>query len=153
MADWDGLVGSFGLNNFYLFRAAGGGPFRIVPWDEDNAFHALGYPVDADHDKHVLMRRTMQVPELRQLFFDTLHRVSQLAEARESDQGPTWLEREINRRRDLIAARLHDDLVKPHHDDDFVREVAANVDFARNRAAVVREQLQRLQQGQASRAR
>lgn len=153
MADWDGIVGAFALNNFYLYRAADGGPHRFVPWDQDNTFQGLDYPVDAEHGRHVLMRRAMQVPELRAVFFDTLQRVAQLTEAKEGDGGATWLEREINRRHDLVASRMRDDRVKPFSDDEFESAVAFNVEFARNRGDRVREQVERLQQAQAARRR
>ena len=99
LAEWDGLAGAFGLNNFYLFRAAAGGPHTIVPWDRDNTLRAVDYPLLVDADKHVLVRRALQVPELRRLFLDTLQQVAQVVEARESDGGATWLEREVIRRR------------------------------------------------------
>lgn len=145
MADWDGVMGSFGLNNFYLYRAANESVHRVIPWDEDNTFRALDYAVDAFHDQHVLMRRAMQVPELRQVFFDTVQRVSELVATSESGEGPSWLEREIVRRRDLVAARMREDRVKPFSDEEFEAAVAYNLDFARGRADVVRQQLRQLQ--------
>ncbi|RPJ59492.1 MAG: hypothetical protein EHM24_27865, partial [Acidobacteria bacterium] len=54
LAEWDGLFGSFGLNNFYLWREAAGGPFRVIPWDADNTFFRVDYPIDAEFGNHVL---------------------------------------------------------------------------------------------------
>jgi hypothetical protein len=149
MADWDGVVGAFGLNNFYLYRAADGGAYRIVPWDEDNTFGGVDYPVDVYHDKHVLMRRAMQVPELRQLFVETLRRVAEVTEARDSADGATWLEREINRRLDLMAERMRADLAKPFSDDEVASAVAFNLTFARERGDDVRNQILGTAQAQA----
>jgi hypothetical protein len=149
LAEWDGLAGAFGLNNFYLFRAATGGPHKIVPWDRDNSFRAVDYPLLPDADRHVLVRRALQVPELRRLFFDTLEQVVRVVEARESDGGATWLEREVTRRRDLVSARLRDDQVKPFSDAEFAAAVAHNIAFARGRGAVVRQEAARAQQAGA----
>jgi hypothetical protein len=145
MADFDGMVGSFGLNNFYLYRDAAGGPFRFVPWDEDNAFHAVDYPIDADHGRHELMRRAMRVPELAQLFVDTLLKAADVVDAREGGGAAGWMEREVGRRYALIAARMHDDHVKQQTDAEFEDAVAFNVAFARARTAFVRSQIERLQ--------
>ena len=146
LAEWDGLAGAFGLNNFYLFRAAAGGPHTIVPWDRDNTLRAVDYPLLVDADKHVLVRRALQVPELRRLFLDTLQQVAQVVEARESDGGATWLEREVIRRRDSVSARMRDDRAKPFSDDEFASAVAHNIAFARGRGDIVRQQAARFQQ-------
>ncbi|RPJ81568.1 MAG: hypothetical protein EHM13_10215, partial [Acidobacteria bacterium] len=57
VAEWDGLLGYAGLNNFYLYRLAASRRFSPIPWDEDNAFRALDYPVDSNLEGNVLMRR------------------------------------------------------------------------------------------------
>jgi hypothetical protein len=150
MAEWDGVFGAFGMNNFYLYRPAEGGRHRIVPWDEDNTFHALDYPVDADHERHVLMRSAMRVPALRQLFFDTLQQTALFTEGREAGQIGTWFEREVARRRDLVAARMREDRMKPFSEDDVAGAIAFNLEFARNRADIVREQIRQRQQQAAA---
>ena len=146
MADNDGIVGSYGMNNFYLYRPAEGGAHRIVPWDEDNAFRTADYPIDAEHARHVFMGRAMRVPELRDLFVRTLESVVQLAEARETAEGQPWLEREVTRRHALVAVRMQQDRVTPHSQADVSEAVSFNLDFARRRGNSVRDQLRRLRQ-------
>lgn len=149
MADWDGVAGDFGANNFYLFRQAAGGPHKIIAWDTDNSFHSTDYRVDAAQDKHVLVRRIMQVPELRRLYLDTLERVAQLVELPDArGLGPGWLEREIARRAGLLRARTAEDRVSPHSPASVDNGIAFNLEFARRRASVVREQARQSQQGE-----
>jgi hypothetical protein len=145
MADWDGIVGDFGTNNFYLYRAAAGGAHTFIAWDEDNTFHTLDFDIYAPLEKHVLLRRALQVPELRRLYFDTLERVAQLIEAPAAGQAGGWLEREVARRHALMSAVHALDHVRPHSDDDIARAVAFNLEFARRRPAIVRQQIQALQ--------
>jgi hypothetical protein len=141
MAEWDGLAGDFGLNNFYLYRAADGGPHKFVAWDADNTFHQIDYAIFADR-QHVLLRRALDVPALRQLYAATLEEVARAVEARDAAGGPPWLEREVVRRRDLVAARNREDRVRPQSAEDVENAIAFNLEFARRRAAIVREQMQ-----------
>jgi len=141
LADFDGIAGSFGANNFYLYRPEGGGPHKVIPWDEDNAFHQLDLDVDVAQRDHVLMERAMRDPNLRSLYVGTINRVIDLTEDRPSGQGAGWLEREIQRRFALERARNQDDKVKPFSDANFDDAVAFNLDFAQKRAAIIRQQL------------
>ena len=60
LAELDGVLGFWGLANFYLYRPTGSLRHRIVPWDEDNAFFWSRYPVDMNQQANVLMRRLME---------------------------------------------------------------------------------------------
>ena len=75
LAEWDGLFGAFGMNNFYVWREASGGPFRVIPWDADNTFFSVDYPLDAEFGNYILARRMLANPDLRQLFIDTVAEV------------------------------------------------------------------------------
>jgi hypothetical protein len=141
LAEWDGIAGSFGANNFYLFRPEAGGPHKVIPWDEDNTFHEIERDVDIAQRDHVLMERAMRDPNLRSMYVSTLNRVMALTEERPTPESATWLEREILRRDALKRARSRDDRVKPYTDADVEAAVAFNLEFARKRAAIVRQQL------------
>ena len=43
MAEWDGVFGYAGLNNFYLYRNATTGVSRFITWDKDNTFKSSTY--------------------------------------------------------------------------------------------------------------
>ncbi|RPJ75873.1 MAG: hypothetical protein EHM24_03415, partial [Acidobacteria bacterium] len=86
LAEWDGLLGYAGLNNFYLYRRAGSHRFDIVPWDEDNAFGPLDYPLDSYHEGNVLMRRLMEREPWRDVYFSAvLAAAASAEEGREAD--------------------------------------------------------------------
>ena len=68
LAERDGVIGYWGANNFYVYRFRDGRPAVLVPWDVDNSFSFAEIPLDYMHGQHLLMRRAMQVPELRRQY-------------------------------------------------------------------------------------
>jgi spore coat protein CotH len=82
LADWDGIVGDFGINNFYLYRPSASKQFTFIPWDKDNTFKSRDYPVWPDGmTNNVLTRQLMNVDALRDYYFASLRRVIDLVEA------------------------------------------------------------------------
>jgi len=73
---------------------------------------------------------------LRRLYLDTMEKVAQLAE------GGGWLEGEIRRRQALMADRVRQDRVTPHSVSDIDSALAFNLEFARRRPSIVRQQVQ-----------
>ena len=65
LAEQDGILGAYGLNNFYLYRFAGTTRFHFIPWDKSNAFWNLDRSIWTNADTNVLVRRALAVPELR----------------------------------------------------------------------------------------
>ena len=45
LAQWDGIAGYAGVNNFYLYRFEDSMRSQFILWDEDNAFRALDFPM------------------------------------------------------------------------------------------------------------
>lgn len=151
LGDWDGFLGYAGMNNFYFYRFEGRNLSQLIAWDEDNAFHALDYPILQGHDENVLMRRVMQVPALRDAYFEALlasaasaAQPSEEATAKgdatpgDSEEGPGWLEREIARLSDLIRTAAQQDTLKPYPNEEFEAAVAGLLQFARARVGFVR---------------
>jgi spore coat protein CotH len=138
LAESDGLLGYWGLHNFYLYRSQGGRS-QFIPWDKDTGFAAPDHPIDFHLDSNVLARRAMIVPELRQIYFDTLMDCSRLAREQEPDSPDSrgWLEREIDRAATLIRDAVAEDPVYPYSLDDFDRDVEWLREFARQRPGVV----------------
>jgi spore coat protein CotH len=137
LSDNDGLLGFAGLNNFYLYRFKSSGLATFIPWDKSEAFK-LGpfYPIVAgivvpDPERNRLMDRAMAVPELRDVYFDTLLRCAEIA----STDG--WLEQEIVREYDQIRQAALDDPMKPFSNEEFEFDVQQLLEFARARSAFV----------------
>ena len=57
--------------------------------------------------------------------------------------GPGWLEHEIQRGYAQVRDAAREDTAKPHSNDAFEAEVERLLEFARERSAVVREQVRR----------
>ena len=133
-AQLDGILGYAGVNNFYVYRPERSPRSQFVAWDEDNAFFAPDFPILYEHERNVLMRRAMAVPELRAVYFDSL-----LAAA---DAADGWLEDEIRRQRALIRDALQADDLKPFTNDQVAAAEAKLLEFARSRPAIVRQHVE-----------
>jgi hypothetical protein len=148
LAEWDGLLGYAGLNNFYLYRFENKNLSQLLLWDADNTFRAIDYSIVAGHDANVLMRRAMQVPSLRSIYFNTLLAAARSAEEVSAEEAEAdvrlgieprgWLEREIDRLSNQIRATVKADVIDPFTDEDFEAAVAFLKQFSRERGPYVR---------------
>ncbi len=57
LAEADGLLGLWGMNNFYLYRFAETARFQFIPWDKDVTFGNPGQSIGFNTDSNVLTRR------------------------------------------------------------------------------------------------
>ena len=139
LAQWDGILGYAGVNNFYLYRFENSTRSQVIAWDEDNAFFAADFPILWGHDRNVLMSRAMSVPGLRAAFFDALRAAA--ASAGELVGGVSWLEQEIQQQRSIADAAMLADPVKPYTNEEYARVADGLVEFARVRPAFVLTQI------------
>jgi len=133
MAEWDGVFGYDGMNNFYLYRT--GEQAHLIPWDRDQAFHALNYPLLAGVPENVLGRRMLEDPALRAAYMQAV------TEAMAAAQGDAWLEREFTRQFTLIRDAALADGFKLATNDEFEQAFAELIAFARQRPAFVQNEL------------
>ena len=136
MAEWDGILGYAGLNNFYLYRPATSGPARILPWDADHTFQAADYPLLAGALENVLMRRMLEDPVLRARYFELV------LEAVNSASSGNWLVDEVTRDYQQIRDSVIADPFKPYTNEEFDAAFAELLTFARTRSAFVTSQVQ-----------
>jgi spore coat protein CotH len=136
MAEWDGVFGYDGMNNFYLYRI--GEQAHVIPWDRDQAFHAADYPLLAGASENVLGRRLLEDPELRALYAQAV------TEAIAAAEGDGWLEREFTRQFTLIRDAALADTFKLATNEEFEQAFAELVAFARTRTAFVQSELELL---------
>ena len=144
VAEPDGLLGSWGLNNHYLYRSGQRAPHQFVPWDASIALNAADYPVHAWHNENVLMRRAMAVSSLKQRYRDTLVEAADLFDRTDGEAAPGWLEREASRLLELIRPAVYADSLKPFTNDEFDAAAAGILNFARVRGGFVRQEAARL---------
>ena len=146
LAEEDGLTGDYGPNNFYLYRLANSTMFQFLPWDKSNAFYDLNYFIfrnirnGPDDHRNVLVLRSLQEPDLFQLYLDTLLECANFALLGAAPDQPGWLEAEVGREYDQIhAAALEDTIL--YTNAEFEQAVADLLVFASGRSAVVRAQV------------
>jgi hypothetical protein len=148
LAEWDGLLGYAGINNFYLYRFEKSTRLQFLDWDADNTFRAVDYSITAEHDNNVLMKRAMTIPSLRSVYFTSLLEAARSAEEYSEDEAEAdnnqklaprgWLEREIDRLYAQIRATMRSDTLKNFTNDEFEDAVAYLKQFARARGPYVR---------------
>jgi CotH kinase protein len=141
VAEIDGLVGEWGLHNFYMYRFRDGRPAQLIPWDKDSTFSGVDHPIDYHLDLNVLVARAMAVPDLRQLYLDTLTACAALAEEPGASDPRGWLEREIDSEISLISTAVAVDPVIPFPLEQFEAEADRLRQFGRARSSLVRCQV------------
>ncbi len=136
LAEIDGFVGAWTMNNFYLYRNTAG-VAQLIPWDTGRTFSSLDHPIDFDLLTNVLTIRAFRFPELRQIYMDALIQCATLAGELVEGDSRGWLEREIKRQGDQVDAIVPDDPVAPYSHAQFHIAVDSMRQFARQRPAFV----------------
>ncbi|MGH9719492.1 MAG: CotH kinase family protein [Bryobacteraceae bacterium] len=136
LAEGDGLVGEWGLNNFYLYRFQGSSISTLIPWDKDVTFQEADRSIWRNMERNVLTRRVLADAKLRAYFLEALERAMELA------GGPGgWLEQEIDRASEQIRTAVSDDPHKPFSYADFEQDVSHLRYFAFERPGFVANQI------------
>jgi spore coat protein CotH len=135
LAEDDGLLGANGMNNFFLYRLAGSNRHRFIAWDKDGAFLVPDYSILQRVDENVLFQRAFAYSDLRELYFQVLESAARSA----AEDG--WLEAEVARAADLVAATVQEDPLKPFSTEAFFESVEVLKQFARQRPTLVLEQV------------
>jgi spore coat protein CotH len=136
LAEWDGILGYAGMNNFYLYRPATSPQARLFPWDADHTFIAADYPLLAGAAENVLMRRMLEEPVLRARYFDLVLEAVSLASSGD------WLMREVTNDYLQIRDSALADPLKPYTIEEFDAAVAELLAFAQSRPSFVTSQVQ-----------
>ncbi len=139
VADNDGFLGNWGMNNYYLYRLATDHVFHFIDWDKSEAFKDT--PDYWIWHNHLDVARRHQEPAVdpRDVVSGSQESVSGHAAGvreprrRRFRRAPIaadtrgWLERELDRQYALINAAVQADPNKPYSNDQF----QAAVDFMR----------------------
>jgi spore coat protein CotH len=141
LAEWDGLLGYSGMNNFYLYRAPRTGRHHVLPWDKDNTFRRWDYPIMTGATDNAIMRRVLAEPTLRARYF------ALLIEAAEAASEQEWLAREIRFQHEQIGEAARADEFKPFTNEQFEEQIDTLMEFAEKRSAFVIEQARQEQAG------
>lgn len=148
LADPDGFLGNWGMNNFFMYRPPLVNQFRLIVWDKSQAF-VDGQSYSIWHNitdvpavnRNRLMTRALEYGDLRDLYLETL-----LEAGRSASEVPLdtllgdprgWLEREIDRAYGLISPSVLADTLKPYTNEQFQLEIESLRLFARQRTTLV----------------
>jgi spore coat protein CotH len=148
VSDQDSILGGYTMNNFFLYRFQNSIRSTFIPWDKSNAFWAIDWDTFFGFQSNVLTSRALNAaPDLIALYKDTLRQAADVA------GGPGgWLEQEILKEYRQIRQAVYEDQLKlcdqgatgnlhPCSNEEFETEVALLIQFAQQRAAFVRSQL------------
>ncbi len=141
----DGVVGEWGANNFYLYRLENKPQHVFIAWDDDLSFWGTPtYDLLSFHDSNVLMKRLMEVPELRALYFTTLHEAAVAAAEVPANLQIGSLENEIRRELELVDTAMRADTLKPFTETEFQTASDLMRQYAPQRIAFVLCEVERL---------
>jgi spore coat protein CotH len=138
VAEIDGILGTYSMNNFYLYRSAGTSQHRLIAWDKDSTFAFPDLSIFWNAEENVLFRRAMGYRDLFELYLEVLERCA--IAAAEDD----WLEREIMRAATLVAPHVRADVRKRFSNDEFDEAVILLQQFAKERPSFVLKEVQKI---------
>jgi hypothetical protein len=138
LAEKDGVLGFFGMNNFYLYRPAVTGQQRIFVWDRDFAMSFLDLSVVRGLVDYPIFGRAFANAELRTVYLDAAENVARMI----ADND--WLASEIDRLAALIDTATREDTRKPFTNEFFDQEIAFLREFARFRPGFLMDEIARV---------
>ena len=141
LAESDGVLGAWGVNNFYFYRLENSTQHVLIAWDADVTFWGPTFPTNEGHNANVLMNKLMRVPEFRDIYYAELRRAIDLAAEAVGDS--TWLDTEIRRQFELIDTAMREDPFKPYDNGRFDVSRNAMTNYTKNRLAFIRCELER----------
>lgn len=157
LADTDGVIGDYGLNNFYMYRGEKSTRFDVIPWDKSEAFkggasfgifhNLFDIPVELQNR---LLARLLSYPDVYEMYLNSQLECAASADERSGSGDAGWLEREIQFEYQQVRVAALADPVKPFSNQQFEDEVLAMLAFARTRAAFVVQSVGAARSGQAS---
>lgn len=134
-AEYDGFVGQFGMNNFYLYQYGNQKKFTVIPWDKDTSFQAAEWPVQQRMDTNEFTKRLMLDPAMKSYYESEVKRIA-------SNYVTTaFLGAKVDQFANLIRASVNADTHKPFSNADFEAAVAGLKGIAAARAANVAAQV------------
>ena len=145
MAQTDGLLGDYGMNNFYLYRFAGTRLSQLIPWDQDASFSSMDMPPWQNMGGNVLASKIWDEPKYRNAYLKKLLEVADAAGPPAGAAGVDgWLWQEAAREYEQIRDAVYADPLAPYSSDEFEQSVAFIDQFARERADMVRQYVARV---------
>ena len=113
LAEYDGLLGEFGMNNFYLYQYGGQSKFVFIPWDKDTSLSSPNWPIFQRVGDNVLTRRLLNDLSVQAIY------VGAVKKAVGSYLNSRWLLPELEKGYTQIREAVLLDPKKPFTNDQF----------------------------------
>lgn len=134
----DGILGNWGVNNFYLYRHAGDPRFSFIPWDRNTSFEDPERSVVHEAYRNVLVRRLLSRPDFERHYLAELGRVAAIAGGRGG-----WLDSTMHSRLNEIRSSMDGDPKQPYRRWDVDAKLQQLSDFTMRRSAYVQAAIAR----------
>jgi spore coat protein CotH len=82
LAEYDGFVGDFGVNNFYLYQYGNQNRFVLIPWDKETNLAAANWPIQRRVETNVLTRKLLADPAQQAVYVAALRRAASFVNER-----------------------------------------------------------------------
>jgi spore coat protein CotH len=112
LAEYDGFVGDFGVNNFYLYQYGGQNRFVLIPWDKETNLAADTWPIQRRLETNVLTRKLLADPAQQAVYLAALRRAAGFVNER-------WLGPQLEQAYAQIREAALLDTKKPVSNDQF----------------------------------
>jgi spore coat protein CotH len=76
LAEYDGFVGDFGVNNFYLYQYGNQNRFTWIPWDKETNLQSATWPALRRVETNVLTRKLLADPAQQAVYKAALRRAA-----------------------------------------------------------------------------
>ncbi len=136
IAETDGMLGEWRINNFYLYQYQGQERFVFIPWDKDTSFQASTWPLMLNLDTCVLTRRLVADPAKRAVY------VEAVKTAVNSYVNSSWLTPRLDAAYDQIRPAVLADPKKPQTNNAWEKAVTRLRDTVNERRQDVLSQTQ-----------
>lgn len=143
LADYDGFLGDFGMNNFYLYRFQDKKLFSLIAWDKSQAFSSPTFSIWHNirgvngSQMNRLMARALASRDLYDLYLDTLLECIRSVSEPGATDTRGWMLREIDRENTQIRDAVLLDPEKNYTNEQFDGEVSKLREFAQQRGGFV----------------
>ena len=144
LAENDGFLGEFGVNNFYLYRLEHSEQHVFIAWDDDLAFKEPVYDVFSGVRGNALASKLLENRDYFALYVATLQEAVDSADRRTDGSQIGALEEEIRRQIGVINESMIEDPLKPWTETDYTTGRDLMIQFASKRVRYVSCEVARL---------
>jgi spore coat protein H len=113
LAETDGLLGSQGMNNFYLYQYGGQRKFTFIPWDKNTSFSNPSFNLYTRVEENTFVRKLLNDPTWRQRYQDLVKKT--VTDVLNSTVLGPKMEAAYTQIREAVLA----DTKKPYSNNDF----------------------------------